>query len=880
MKHLLFLVVFFTAKPANAQRIVLPFSNDWQFSKDNFSFKSKAVAWQDIQLPHTWNVADVMDDQPGYYRGVAWYRKKFRIPKKLQGKDIYLFIGAANQSAAVFVNGKKATEHIGGYTAFSVKLNTYLNKEKENELVIKVNNSYDKNIPPLSADFTFYGGLYRNLQLIAVDPVHFSFDQKGGQGIFISTPVVNNTTATVHIRSHIKNDTKNVRQLSIGSQVLDAAGKPAGKALNTMIAEAGKNAVQEQTIEIAQPALWSPADPYLYKVVTTIMDVSTGKKLDEQEQPLGLRWFAFDVAKGFSLNGKPLKLIGASRHQDFKGMGNAVPDSLARRDVQLLKDMGANFLRVAHYPQDPAVLQACDELGILASVEIPVVNEITETDSFYNNCMLMQQEMIQQYYNHPSVIIWCYMNEILLRPAFANDKERQKKYFASIAMLAKKLDSVTRKEDPYRPTMIAQHGNYNLYREVGLTDIPMIVGWNLYQGWYGANIKDLPVYLDRFHKDYPNKPMMITEYGADADPRIRSAEPVRFDKSVEYATFYHQYYYNEIMQRPFVAGAMVWNLADFNSETRNETMPHINNKGLLEWDRTPKDPYYFYKAMLSTSPFIKILGATVRAAVADSSGNLTQKIQVATNAKQVTLWVDGQQQATLPAETGIATANISFTNGKHTIEAKAESNGQSIADKSVIDFRLQPYSLQQDKAFESINILMGAKRTFADSKGQLWVPGKEYSNNSWGSVAGKAFKLPKGQLPYGTDKNIKGTEDDPVFQTQLTGIAAYVLDVPDGNYSISLCFAELLGGKVEGMVYNLTDGDRTEQASKRIFSVMVNDTTVLEALDIAKEAGSATALVKTIHAKAANGKGISITFKAMEGEPVLNALQVKKMKED
>ncbi|RZM15925.1 MAG: hypothetical protein EOO88_43215, partial [Pedobacter sp.] len=360
---------------------------------------------------------------------------------------------------------------------------------------------------------------------------------------------------------------------------------------------ASQNKEIVQDIPVTYPTLWSVASPYLYKASTIITEASTGKVLDEIEHSVGFRWFTFDASQGFFLNGKSLKLIGASRHQDRKGFGNAVPDSLARKDVVLLKEMGGNFLRVAHYPQDPAVLKACDELGILASVEIPVVNEITETDSFYNNCLQMQVEMIRQHYNHPSVIIWCYMNEVLLRPSFNDDKARQTLYFSNIAKLAGRLDSLTRKEDPFRYTMIAHHGNYNQYKEVGLIDIPMIVGWNLYQGWYGSKIEDLPPYLDRYHRDYPQKPMMITEYGADADPRIRSTDPVRFDKSIEYATYYHQYYLEQIMQRPFVAGAQVWNLADFNSETRNESMPHINNKGLLQWDRTPKDPYYFYNGV-------------------------------------------------------------------------------------------------------------------------------------------------------------------------------------------------------------------------------------------------------------------------------------------
>ncbi|MEI9956219.1 MAG: glycoside hydrolase family 2 TIM barrel-domain containing protein [Ferruginibacter sp.] len=224
------------------------------------------------------------------------------------------------------------------------------------------------------------------------------------------------------------------------------------------------------------------------------------------------------------------------------------------------------------------------------------MNEITESEAFYQNCKNMQVEMIRQNYNHPSIIIWCYMNEILLKPHFTNDKERQKIYFAAITKLAQSLDSITRKEDPYRYTMIANHADFTKYNDNKLTTIAMITGWNLYSGWYSAKQEDFPAFLDRHHEKLPNQPFMITEYGADADNRIRSVAPLRFDKSVEYTTKFHQFYITEIMKRPFVAGSVVWNLADFNSETRTETMPHINNKGLLTWDRIPKDPYYLYQA--------------------------------------------------------------------------------------------------------------------------------------------------------------------------------------------------------------------------------------------------------------------------------------------
>lgn len=877
MKYLLFIVVFFTAKPANAQRIVLPFNNDWQFSKDNFSFQYRNVSWQNITLPHTWNVNDVMDDEPGYYRGPAWYRKIFRLDKNTTAKELYLLIEGANQRTTVYINGKKINEHIGGYTAFITHLTPYLYGRKAHELVINVDNSHDKNIPPLTADFTFYGGLYRDVKLIAVAPLHFSFGEKGDKGIFISTPLVNAGEAVVDIKSNILNETKRIKKLLIKHEIVDAAGNVIVSSTENITSNPFQKGTIDQKLKLSNPKLWSPDDPYLYKVISNITDAVTGKKLDEQVNPLGLRWFSFDGEKGFFLNGKYLKLMGASRHQDYKGLGNVVPDSLARKDVQLLKSMGANFLRVAHYPQDPAVLQACDELGILASVEIPVVNEITETDSFYNNCISMQQEMIRQHYNHPSVIVWCYMNEILLRPSFSKDKERQKKYFSDIAMLAKKLDSTTKKEDPYRPTMIAHHGNYNLYKEVGLIDIPEIVGWNLYQGWYGASINDLPVYLDRFHKEYPAKPMMITEYGADADPRIRSTTPLRFDKSIEYATYYHQFYLEQIMLRPFVAGAQVWNLADFNSETRNETMPHINNKGLLQWDRTPKDPYYFYRSVLSDQPFVKILGADIIYGTADSTGVIAQKIIIATNAGRMEIIINGKKIKHLRRINSLVTEDAVLKNGVNAIEVTAFYKDTSITIKKDIECRLQPYTFEQGHNIEPLNILMGAKRFFKDEKGNVWMPNQEYRKGSWGSVGGQAFKLPKGQLPYGTDKNIKGTKDDPIYQTQLVGITAYNLDVPDGQYEITFHFAELLGGKVEGLVYSLNDGDRTETTSERIFTVLVNDKIILEHFNIAKEAGGATAFSKKIKLNAENGNGIRVIFKAEEGETVLNALQVKKI---
>lgn len=882
MKKILFIFIVLLAGRAHAQRQVIPLNEGWQFTKDNIENKVAAnISWQPVSLPHTWNVTDVLDDTPGYYRGAGWYKKIIAPAKKLQGKELYISFEGANQQTTVFINGKKAGEHIGGYTAFSVPITAYISPDKDNELLVKVDNSHNRNIPPLSADFTFYGGIYRQVALITVNPVHFSLDDHGSRSVYITTPVVNKARATVNIKSNISNKNPGEEKVRVSSTIYDAGGTKFAEVTENISVPGGSTQVVEQDIKtIRNPKLWSPADPYLYSMVTRITSIATGTVIDEIKNPLGFRWFHFDAAKGFSINDVPLKLIGTSRHQDYKGMGNAVPASIARKDVALIKEMGGNFLRVAHYPQDPSVLQACDEMGILASVEIPVVNEITESDSFYRNCEQMQVEMIRQNYNHPSLIMWCYMNEVLLRPQFNDNKDRQKIYYASIAKLAKRLDSITRKEDPYRYTMIAHPGDFNRYRDAGLIDIPMLVGWNLYSGWYGANLHDFPIFLDRFHKDYPNKPMMVTEYGADADPRIRSTEPVRFDKSIEYATSFHRYYYKEIMQRPFVTAAMIWNLADFNSETRNESMPHMNNKGLLEYDRKPKDPYYYYQAMLLKKPFIKILGAALRSGVADSGTIIThQQVQVAANTGKITLTINGKAQAEKIPENGIATWNLPFKDGINNITVKAVKNGKSVTDRQSVNFRMQAYELADTTiTFKQINILLGAKRSYTDSSNQVWLPGQAYRKGSWGYIGGKPFGLVNnGRLPYGTDKNIIGTDDDPVYQTQQTGIESCCFDVPPGNYELVLHFAELQGGKVKSLPYNLSDAARDEHTVKRIFNVSINEQSWLQQFNMQQAYGAATAISKRIQVEVKNNGGITIRFTPIEGEPVLNAVQLKKL---
>lgn len=858
----------------------------WQFSKSDTgpkAFKKTAAVWQPVNLPHTWNVDDVMDDTPGYYRGACWYRKELVLADAYQTKELYLFFEGANQQTAVYINGHKAGTHTGGYTAFTVPVSPFLQPFPKNgrvEILVRVDNSQNEDVPPLSADFTFYGGLYRNVWLLAKEKIHFQTNDRGSGGVAITTPMVQAAKASVSIRSLVANNTGHAAAVQVTSVIKDRTGNVVAQQQSIQTVQPKKEAAfLQENISVAQPRLWSPDNPYLYEVVTTISDAATRRVLDESRNPLGFRWFRFDADSGFFLNGKPCKLIGTSRHQDYKGLGNAVPDSLARRDLLLLKEMGANFLRVAHYPQAPCVLRICDSIGLLASVEIPVVNEITESEAFYRNCEIMQTEMIRQNFNHPSVVLWCYMNEVLLKPHFTGDKVRQKNYIANVEKLAKRLDSLTRREDPFRPTMMAHHGDMNKYADAGLIAIPSVVGWNLYSGWYGGEMNGFQKFLDNFHQRFPQKPVMVTEYGADADPRIHSLAPVRFDKSVEYTTLFHRYYLAQIRKKAFVAGGVVWNLADFNSETRTESMPHINNKGLLEWDRTPKDPYWFYLAALQTSPVTRILASQqLRTGTCDSNRVCVQPLMVASNAHTVELFLNGVSVGKRIVADNLCQFEVPFISGQNHLKAIGSAGAKKSADTAVILFRMGEEKLV-NAAFQPLNILMCPSRFFTDDAQVLWQPNQAYRNGSWGSVGGRSFQLQtNSRLPFGTDRNILQTGNDPVYQTQWVGIRQYRLDVPPGLYQLTLHFAELLGGPVPALPYNLTAAGRKEEEVQRIFDVVVNKQTVLKNFNIAAAYGVAVPVKKKITVAVSKGEGIVIDFRAIAGEPVLNALQLIKEK--
>lgn len=871
----------------DSSRIKKSVNASWRFHKgdltDAFAVDFDDSQWETVSIPHTWNNRDATDDEPGYYRDICWYRKSVIISKQVANLNSFLFFEGVNQVADVYVNGKWVGQHKGGYTRFNFDITPLVKYNEENILAIKVDNSHNSSIAPLSADFTFFGGIYRDVFLMHLNDVHIAVNDAASSGVYITTPEVSKEKAIVKIRSLITNESNSKYRVKQENRVIDQNGKVLfSKESKIKLDQEVTNTVVEEQIQIDQPNLWSPDSPYLYTVVTRLIDPKTDAVLDEVIHPLGLRWYEFTPDKGFFLNGEHLKLIGTNRHQDYQNKGNALPDEMHVRDIRLLKEMGGNFLRIAHYPQDPVILEMCDKLGIITSVEIPIVNAITETEAFASNCIQRATEMVKQNFNHPSLVIWAYMNEVLLRLPFDKESERIKLYYENVAALAQRIENTIRQEDPSRYTMIPCHGNYERYQKGGVTAIPMIIGWNLYLGWYSGAFSDFDKELDRHREMFPDKPVLITEYGADVNPRLHSFDSERFDYTVEYGNKYHAHYRKAIMERPFVAGCNIWNLNDFYSELRGYGKPHVNLKGITGLDREKKDTWWLYKAFLSNEPVVA-LGQkkwTIRGGVSKSD-ICVQPVEVYSNADEIEFLHNGVSLGKKRIQDYKTSFDVAFIHGQNILEAVAHVNGQDYRDINTVDFRLIPHNLTtNNNAFEELNVILGSKRYYEQKENeQIWIPEQEYTEGSWGYVGGEPFRVVTrhGSLPC-SELNILDTEDDPIFQNQRVGIEAFKLDVANGKYTITLNWAELLSDiEHEKLAYNLGNDKVSEHSTERIFHVLVNGEYVEYNMNLAKEYGAERAISKKYEVTVTNGTGINIEFRAVTGKTVLNSIRIYKI---
>lgn len=606
------------------------FNADWQFVKPGEPPRP-------VTLPHTWNALDGQDGGNDYYRGTCSYTRTFPMPEiPANGRAILQLDGAA-MTAVVYLNGEKLAEHKGGYSTFRVDLTDHL--KGENELRIDVDNSDNDTVYPQKADFTFYGGIYRDVTLHIVPAEHFALPTNGAPALKV-TPVVTDLAAkAVEVTVEAAVAAAQSVTFILGEQSLTAfAVDGTAKAVFTL----------------HSAHLWDGVeDPYLYTVTARL------ENGEESTARFGCRKFEIDPQKGFFLNGRAYPLRGVSRHQDYKGVGNAITKEMMEQDIALILEMGANTIRLAHYQHAQAFYDLCDEKGLVIWAEIPYIT--MHMPNGRANTLSQMEELIVQNYNHPCIAVWGLSNEITAASAVNEDLLENHRL----------LNELAHKLDPTRKTTMADV--FMLETDSPILEIPDVNSYNLYFGWYLGDLEQNDEFFDDYHAKFPNRCIGLSEYGADANPQYQSAHPEKGDYTESYQCVYHEHMAKMIAERPWLWATHVWNMFDFAADGRDEGGKHgENQKGLVTFDRKiKKDAFYLYKAYWSKESFVHICGSRY----VDRTEETTE-IKVYSNLPEISLYKDGVLVETKKGDK-VFTFQLPIT-GKHSIEARSGEHSSVI----------------------------------------------------------------------------------------------------------------------------------------------------------------------------------------------------------
>ena len=615
-------------------------------------------AWSAVSIPHTWNATDGSDGGNNYYRGVGWYRRHYTVPSSMSGKQLYLQFAGANQVADVWVNGTYLGKHSGGYARFRFNATAALKAGQDNVIAVKVNNADNNDIAPQSADYSFDGGIYRNVSLWALDPLQVRMLDYAGPGVYLRQRSVTASSATVDVTTKLWNNNATAANVSVRTVITDASGNVVADqtlSAGSVGAAAGKDVTQ--TVTIANPHRWDGlADPYQYNANVEVRDTATNRVADVVTEPLGLRSYSINANTGFQLNGHALDLHGVNLHQDRAGAGWAVNDAQHTQDLDLIKEIGATAIRMAHYQHDQKDYNLADSMGFVVWAEIPLVNDTTASSAFTANAEQQLRELIRQNYNHPSIIFWSIGNE-------------QRADNAATNSLLTDLSNVADAEDSDR---ISTYASCCVGDTSAAATHAETTGYNKYYGWYTGSASGLGPNLDSLHAALPNRPIAVSEYGAGANINQHEQNPAQPSAGgqwhpEEYQALLHESSWKQLQARPYVWGKFVWNMFDFASDGRNEgSQPGINDKGLVTRDRlVRKDAFYWYKVNWSSAPTTYI---TSRRWTQRTTA--TTDVKIYSNASSVTLTVNGVSLGSKTSSDHIFTwTGVNLRSGSNTVVA-------------------------------------------------------------------------------------------------------------------------------------------------------------------------------------------------------------------
>lgn len=656
----LILVMSIVSLSVFAQRSTVSLDDNWKF---RFGYEFDKNAGTVVQLPHCWNALDGTRGTYDYHRGIGNYTKKVFIPKEWEGKRIFIRFEGANSVCDFFVNGKFVGEHRGGYTAFVYDLTDRLEYDAENVLLARVNNAEQLDVLPLVGDFNIGGGLYRDVYFIITGKACISPEDYASPGVYFTQKKVTDKAADIDLKVMLSNSSDRQRDVTLRVSVNDG-----GKTVLTRdkkVTLAPGTGISPETISFTMknPHLWNARqDPFLYDAAVSLIE--NGTEIDRVSQKIGIRYFSFDADQGFFLNGRHMQLRGVCRHQERSDIGNALRHEQHEEDVRLMYEMGVNALRGSHYPHDSYFYDMLDKYGIVTWAEIPFVGPggyadtgFVDKESLKANGRQQLNELIRQQYNHPGICVWGLFNEL------KEEGDSPLEYVRELNALAHELD-------PYRPTTAAsfQYG-------VAINEVTDEIGFNRYDGWYGSTPATLASFLDKYHTDYPDARLSISEYGAGASiyhqqDSLKQPVPNAYWHPENWQTYYHIENWKIINERPFVWGSFIWAMFDFGAANRTEgDRPGINDKGLVSRDRKVcKDAYYFYQANWSEKPMVYIEGRRNTLRLRQDT-----EVTVFSNASGVSLSINGKVIGTkTPDQYHICRFPVTLEKGKNVITAVAD----------------------------------------------------------------------------------------------------------------------------------------------------------------------------------------------------------------
>ncbi len=867
----------------DAGRVSIPLATGWKFV-----FETKATqppldgeAWQEVAVPHSWN-------RVGYYNntlvnhlhepdnidkreGIGWYQLTFPTPAHTENKRVWLEFDAASRTAEVWLNGVRLGEHRGGFTRFRFDATEAMNTAKPNTLLVKTDNtkptatSSTGDVLPVAGDFFVHGGIYRPVRLVITDPVHIDMQDFGGPGVYARTTQLDKDRAEITVRSRVSNNNTQDQQVELSTALIDANGNTVAKQQRVLTLTPAQVTESTQVLTVTQPNLWQGVhNPYLYTLQTEVRSTDA-RLLDKITQPFGLRKIQIDPQLGFILNGEVYPLHGVAYHQDREGKGWAVSAADVAEDVQIMRDMGANTIRLAHYPHGQPVHELANRYGLILWDEIPLVTVWTygsdhekQNQALAANAKLQLREMIRQNFNNPSVAAWGIANEVdfgAVVPAFIGATAGN---VPSPMPLLRELAAITKAEDSDRYSTLANC--CEAVPSMAHADVPItapaaeVSGLNRYFGWYYGEPEDLGPHLDKLHQTRPQQPMSVSEYGAGGAISLHTDNPLGgpvdsrgHDQPEGYMAYVHEVNWQQLAARPYLWATWIWNSFDFATTVRREgDAIDINTKGLVTYDRKiKKDPYFFYQANWNQSPTVHIAGRRYR----DRAYPMTA-VRVYSNAPITELVVNGNSYGRLsncPDKTCVW-QNVALQSGANKIEARGRFAKAEQVD--TIEWQLAPelarsYHIDSgaliaahstDAVFGSDHFFKGGSAKSADTPG------------NWGKPAVLA--------------TIAGTKDRVLMTTYREGDFSYRLPVKNGAYQVTLMFME-----------------PSKAAGERLFDVQANTQPLLKSFDIAREAGGIqTAITRTFTLNVMDGQ-ITLAFKPVLGDALVSAIMIDPVKE-